>query len=775
MFIPTKNRTLYLEETLATLVGFQDPRVEIVVHDNSDDAAVLNEIVSGLAWPHLRLEHSHETLSQTGNSDRAAVLASGMYVTYLGDDDCITPAFVDMVQALADSDIEAANFPFARYYWPDVVFKGHQYPSLSIPLAETRCERVDVAGALQSVLRRGGTGLGDLPRVYHGVVRRDVLTSVYTKSGSNFPGPSPDMANGAALAVVSETLVHLPVPVLVNGVGYHSAGGRGVRGEHKASLKDVEQLPPDVEDDWDPRIPKVWLGPTIWAQSLVTALRRMGQEARTSDLSLFRLYAFVLAFHPDCWRQVVTAGVRAPFALMGALVWVVFTFAWRSAMFVKNRWRRTPAERVAVVADCASISSAVAEADLVCRSRVNELGGWATVVGTAKTTSQQFRRPSSGRLSDALPPAFLVLLLSAGYMKGHPLLSWLPFDLTAAAAVLTLLALVHEAATLHDWFPPRGGGAVVALVVLSALGYLVAPTSEYAEQKRILLLLTLISALGGLYLVRSRLRLIWLLRWTVGVGLVVVLFVWVSPVNVYGRVSFEGGGTISVARATGGALLALLALTVGRSVRIWVAAGLAIPLVLTLSGTGQRAPLLAVGIALLVVGVFRPGPRRLRRAIVTFAALGLAGAVAYAAAGEAGRSRLQLLFEADKGASASVREEMWSRAWGAVWQHPLGMGWGELGGVIAPFQHPHNLVLEISAEAGWAAGVTTIAVVLLAVVRIRRLAEDPYAAGLMMLLVFVVFNALVSGDVTENRAVFAYSAIALVAPWALRDRHPSKM
>ncbi|MDA7731693.1 hypothetical protein N8867_05855, partial [Flavobacteriaceae bacterium] len=53
---------------------------------------------------------------------------------------------------------------------------------------------------LLKVANSGGVNMFNLPSVYHGLVKRTVLMSIFSKYDTCFPGPSPDMANGVAVA-----------------------------------------------------------------------------------------------------------------------------------------------------------------------------------------------------------------------------------------------------------------------------------------------------------------------------------------------------------------------------------------------------------------------------------------------------------------------------------------------------------------------------------------------------------------------------------------------
>lgn len=120
------------------------------------------------------------------------------------------------------------------------------------------------------------------------------------------------------------------------------------------------------------------------------------------------------------------------------------------------------------------------------------------------------------------------------------------------------------------------------------------------------------------------------------------------------------------------------------------------------------------------------------------------------------QQRFGLLFAADQGDSIDARRYILDIASTETASHPFGVGWGGLEPSLAPSaQYPHNVVAEVFAEAGWIAGAAFLVYIAAALVRARR------DVLVLPLLTYWLLNALVSGDVNDNRALFAFLGVAI--------------
>lgn len=297
--VPTKNRSEYLKALIEIVMNFGREDVELVIEDNSEDNTEILKFLQEKKYKNIVYNHEASPLSVVENSDRAILHSSGKYVTFIGDDDCISKYVCEFVELMDKCGCDSAIFNVAKYYWPGVEFKMHNFPNLIINNFKNKIVDVNVEQELLRVLNRGATSLELLPKVYHGIVLRKRLDEIFDITGTYFPGPSPDMANAVALATVVKKHIYCDTPFITAGASVKSAAGLGTKHKHEGNLKDMSFLPKDTEENWNADILKIWTGPTIYAQSALYALGRLNKEDLKTYFNYNYHYAFLSIFCPS--------------------------------------------------------------------------------------------------------------------------------------------------------------------------------------------------------------------------------------------------------------------------------------------------------------------------------------------------------------------------------------------------------------------------------------------------------------------------------------------
>lgn len=375
-----------------------------------------------------------------------------------------------------------------------------------------------------------------------------------------------------------------------------------------------------------------------------------------------------------------------------------------------------------------------------------------------------------------------MLFLFAGVFKADPRFAWVPVDLTALFMALSL-GMGAWVVAGRGLRVPRAGARTVLLFALFAAymgsSLLWSPGPAYGGVKALYTATLVLWALAGAALVvasdEARVR-----RF---LGLLAAFAGWIAvesllalrAAGLAGNLAALGGLYLGIGRVLGAGAVVLLALALlveGSWARRAACLLAALVLVLVMLLVGGRGPLLGVILAAGVLAALgwrysRSHVLLIRRGSVWLLA-GLAGAVAvlvtlvlHGSTAVAAVRRLGALLDTGAGSSTAERLHYYASALELWIGSPLvghGVGsWPALTYRLDVRGYPHNLVLETLAELGLAGLLLLTAVGVSALVSFRL---GPAGRGrylpvvLLMLLAHVAFNAMVSGDLPDNRFLF---------------------
>lgn len=384
-----------------------------------------------------------------------------------------------------------------------------------------------------------------------------------------------------------------------------------------------------------------------------------------------------------------------------------------------------------------------------------------------------------------------VLYLFAGRFKNDPRFEWVPIDLTVFFLLISVAAGVWVLYKRRFRFRRQAlvlTGLFVLFIAYATFSYFWTPSTVYATEKLgYLSILTLWPFLACALIIGndiSRFQRFGLVLAGLSVWFIIEALIAFSISTTPGQqVDALGIRYLGLGRVIGPA--AIIFIVYGTMLaRKGMSRALA-PLmfggyVLTLLLIGGRGPFLATVLPLLIplyygvdVHIFR-GRVRVRRYIVPLFVLvitGVAFAISFGSAEVFSTiKRLARLFGA-LGSSASIRLEMYGDAVDIWAQHPLfgaGIGsWPVLAGWGDQRMYPHNMILEVLSEFGIVGFFLWAAPFLYAFWQFFRDSDprhDPWAMLALMLLANALINAMVTGDLTDNRVVFAFLGF-LVARW----------
>ena len=292
--VPTKNRYKYLEHLILMLKGFQSDEFELVVNDNTDNNEEIVGFISNIDYPNLSYYHEKDHLSVSQNAERAILKSSGKYVCFIGDDDGVFPEIIESAKEAESKGIEAFICKTVKYNWPDYI-DNSRYKISGVVLEEISKRKegyLNVKSELIKVIKDGFGTLGLLPKVYQGVVSRQLLDRLYDRCGSYFPGPSPDMANAVALSILTDKVYYFDRKLIITGQCKSVGGGERLL---KGNLKRISEVPHLSQEDvnsWDSNLPKLWCAETIWPDSGISAMKRLNFEHYINYTKIYARFAF---------------------------------------------------------------------------------------------------------------------------------------------------------------------------------------------------------------------------------------------------------------------------------------------------------------------------------------------------------------------------------------------------------------------------------------------------------------------------------------------------
>ncbi len=379
----------------------------------------------------------------------------------------------------------------------------------------------------------------------------------------------------------------------------------------------------------------------------------------------------------------------------------------------------------------------------------------------------------------ALPFVVMALFVNAGEIKGDPRLAGLP-DLTATMAALVVILVVRHWSR-GERFPGLRPPLAMGAWFLSFLpGVLQVVGSQAAQEKvTFLFTLTLLAAFAPMVLLRTRED---LQRAIAGFALVGVLFTAQALINLVtvgpdadGRLTVFGSTTITLGRHA--TYLMIYSAALLWDPREASRAPVALPILLTAAfisiASGSRGPLGAGALTLMFMLIF-PGPKRRilgPKTLIFLAALPFLVSASLVLMPKASVARIEMMIAGRSGYSDQYRKEAAEKTFDHIKGHPIGTGFGsfplEIEGHISGHgrTYPHNILLELSLEAGWLSGLLMLTLIFGSLFTLWPHCTRTGARMVFMGLFFSLINCLVSGDVNDNRSLFFHLALALCAPF----------
>lgn len=316
--VPTKNRYKYLKHLISLVESFNDSRIELLVHDNSEDNT---EIVSFLSTKKLvstiyYYDPSH--LSMCENAERGINKSSGDYICFIGDDDAVCRNIADCAEWMRKNDIDVVRSLYLQYAWNED--KGENCGSIYYEDVALTYRIGDSIKELKKVLNDGVPNFEYMTKIYHGIVKKSIIQKVQQFGECLFPGPTPDMSGAVSIAFYTQKYAMINLPVVIPGMSRMVGGG--VMGK-VLTLNEVKFITDKDRHNWPSDYPQYWATELIWPVCVLNALRSVKKEEYKKELNKNKMLSRLVVIHHTYFKDALRYSNNSLLFLMEFILYYI--------------------------------------------------------------------------------------------------------------------------------------------------------------------------------------------------------------------------------------------------------------------------------------------------------------------------------------------------------------------------------------------------------------------------------------------------------------------
>ena len=231
LVIPTRNRQKYINDAVTYYLRGVDNLGEVIVADNSDN----KELILKYLKPHLYdrrlkiLASPAETLSMRNNWERGISVTKGEWVSFIGDDDILSPDLVLFLKSIANNnpnvtDLDCVKWRHITFSWKGVDVDGRRHNAM-IPIEGDRVRKFNSRPYLDNLLKWNlpQHTMGSGPSIYHGVWKRSLINKIKElNNGIVFDAETVDYDAGYNALFCTENFIILERPFSIMGASEES-------------------------------------------------------------------------------------------------------------------------------------------------------------------------------------------------------------------------------------------------------------------------------------------------------------------------------------------------------------------------------------------------------------------------------------------------------------------------------------------------------------------------------------------------------------------------
>jgi len=292
--IPTFNRSRYcisLIRSIAMIPG----KFEIIISDNSSDLLLKKFISENKIDERIKYYFTNESLDMTSNLNRAISYSTGYYICFIGDDDIFLPKTIFYLELFKKNKIDIISPEITiNYCWPDFSskyfknkHKSRLYYRYSTPYFTLQKSNESFLNSHKKCFQ----GTENMPKLYHGFVKREIFVKIKEYCGDYLFGSTPDMSASVLISLFSEYYYKTNIPLTIPGASGGSNTGRAATNKHVGKLENESQTKNFLKT-WDSKIPKVFSVETVWAHSGLLSVQK--SNFRAEEFNYLKLYALII-------------------------------------------------------------------------------------------------------------------------------------------------------------------------------------------------------------------------------------------------------------------------------------------------------------------------------------------------------------------------------------------------------------------------------------------------------------------------------------------------
>lgn len=284
---------------LITLIeSFNDKRIELVVHDNSDDNSEILGFIKEKLLVSTVYYYDTDKLSMGENAERGINKCTGEYICFIGDDDAVCRNIADCAEWMRKNDIDALRPLYLNYVWNENL--GDKKGLLYFDKIDLTYRIGNPVKELIKILKNGVPHFGHMAKIYHGIVKRSLLQEIQNKYGTLFPGPTPDMSGAMSISPFLKKFAIIELPVILPGMS--SMVGGGVMGK-VLTLDGVKFITDKDRNNWEKDFPKLWATELIWPDCALKALRNVKHEELIKYFNRNKMLSRLVVIHKNYLKE----------------------------------------------------------------------------------------------------------------------------------------------------------------------------------------------------------------------------------------------------------------------------------------------------------------------------------------------------------------------------------------------------------------------------------------------------------------------------------------